>query len=471
MVLLVVLCCFCFTLFTDWYGEQPNGVARKPKIGSAAAHEANPEVDVITSTQPFPLPQGEAFPEPSFSWNTVRQFAKESKNVDFETKPFGVTESWKSPSRSGHASPVAFDDKVILMSGGPFGVELSAYELTTGSEVWSRSLSEAPVTAKHSKGAAVSSTPTVADRTVIACWSDSSDVWMVGLEGNGSERWRYHVGPTNSQWGFNASPVTYRGLVYVNIDNEYGGNVVALNVASGDLVWRQSRPDGYEGSYSSPLIVTEESGNAIVVLSGLQSVVAMDAASGVPQWSLPAVSDVSAATPIYESGFLVASSGYRRHHLIAMEFRNGIQRAPQAVWAASKPSEVPYVPTPIIREGVLYVVQDDGIAQATDLQSQKSLWRKRLGFAVTSSPTWIEGAIFVCGEAGQCVALSPTTGDKTGELELRESIFASPTVIGSRLLVRTKESLCCFDLTAHAAIDQSTQPNASNVSSSRFQKP
>ncbi len=101
-----------------------------------------------------------------------------------------------------------------------------------------------------------------------------------------------------------------------------------------------------------------------------------------------------------------------------------------------------------MNDGKLYVVQDDGIAQAIDLRSGKPIWKKRLGFAVTASPTWIDGLILVCGENGRCLALEPTAGDTVFELDVQEPIFASPTLAAGRMLLRTKANLHCFDLSS-----------------------
>ncbi len=341
VIFLLVLACFCLTLFTDWYGEYPG---KSKSIVSARSNASRREtlakVEVVTSTRPFPLPKDDAIAAASTSWNTVRQFDRSSSKTAKEPTRLKLTELWNVRSKGGHSGPVVCGDYGVLVSGESAGVQITAYELTTGTEAWSKSLSDQPVATKHVKGAAVSSTPAVAHDSLVACWSDSDDVWMVRLAANGKELWRYRVGPTNSQWGFNASPVLYRGLVYLNVDNQIAGLVVAVNAETGELVWRQTRPEGYEGSYSSPLIIRDASEDAVLVLSGLQCVVGLDAASGQPLWTLPAVSDVSAATPVYEDGFLVASSGFRQHHLIALEFKNGHRHVPQPVWAASKPSEV-----------------------------------------------------------------------------------------------------------------------------------
>ena len=104
------------------------------------------------------------------------------------------------------------------------------------------------------------------------------------------------------------------------------------------------------------------------------------------------------------------------------------------------------MPTPVLRDDRLYLVQDDGIAIAIDIRSGKPFWKKRLGFAVTASPTWLKGTILACGESGQCLTLDPANGNTLSAIDLREPIFASPTVWGARLFVRARDKLHCFDI-------------------------
>ncbi len=72
---------------------------------------------------------------------------------------------------------------------------------------------------------------------------------------------------------------------------------------------------------------------------------------------------------------------------------------------------------------------------------EKATW-----FSCNGIPTWLKDDLFICGEQGQCIILEPSTGNKLFEIELGEPLFASPTLCGPNLLLRTREALHCFHL-------------------------
>ncbi len=403
-------------------------------------------VDVVVSEESYPQLASEGTGARGHSWLTsLHPDASHSGTSDSIS---ALNLEWKTPCGPGHGAPVVFRDLIMLVNGDEKGVDLTAYQLATGEYAWRRSLSSSAVQAKHPKGAASTSTPLVVGDRVIVCWSDMQQVWMASFDREGKEVWRSRVGETNSQWGFNSSPAPHRGLVFINVDNQYAGFVSAYNVANGKLVWRQTRPDGVEGSYSSPLVIADSTGEAIVVIAGLKALTALDAKSGNALWILSTVSDVSAATPVLSGSFLVASSGYKDYRLSVSEFEGGIFTKPRERWARNKPSEVPYVPTPLLSASHLFAIQDDGIAQCYELSSGKLIWKKRLGTSITASPMWLNGSILVCGESGVLLLVDPGTGQTTASLSLASPVFASPSLSGERLLVRTRNDLNCFQKVA-----------------------
>jgi len=398
--------------------------------------------NVVVGGDSYPQSASDGVSAIGYSW--LASLQSDEEPLEPLSKSSGLSLLWKVPCGPGHGAPTGFHDLIVLITGGEEGVDLHAYQLATGESPWSQCLSTSAVRPLHHKGAATTSTPVVVGERVVVCWSDMQQVWMASFDGEGKEDWRIGVGATNAQWRFNSSPAHYRGLVFINVDNQEAGFVSAFDAESGKLVWRQARPDGFEGSYSSPLVIADESGEAIVVLAGLKIMTALDGASGRILWTLPAVSDVSAATPVFSNSYLVASSGYRHHRLSVNEFRNGIFLPPIEVWSRNRASEVPYVPTPLLSADKIFVMHDDGIAQCYALASGKTIWKKRLGTAITASPMWLRGSILVCGESGAMLLVDSRSGDLIDSKSLSEPILASPCVTGERLLIRTQRDLQCF---------------------------
>ncbi len=445
LALLIVAICFVASQFTGWYEWSDV----RSHVRLLSQRRSNTKVEVQLSTKPYPQSAEGIVGTSGHSWLTSLQCEADILDVAKrlqEPSPSisDLSLQWKIPCGQGHGAPVAFQDLIVLVTGSDQGVDLHAYQQATGAHAWSRRLCSSAVRALHSKGAPASSTPLCVGDRVIVCWSDMQQVWMASFDAEGKQLWRSPVGATNSQWGFNASPAQYRGLVFINVDNQFSGFVQAVDVETGKLMWRQRRPDGFEGSYSSPLVINSVSGEAIVAISGLNTLTGLDAVSGKILWDLPVVADVSAATPVYDNSFLVASSGFRENRLSVSEFKHGLVAPPVELWSRTKSSEVPYVPTPLLSKDRVFVVQDDGIAQCFVLATGKLVWKKRIGSTVTASPMWLGGSILICGENAALLQLDAESGEVKDSMVLSEPMYATPCVSEGQVLVRTLGELLCF---------------------------
>lgn len=105
---------------------------------------------------------------------------------------------------------------------------------------------------------------------------------------------------------------------------------------------------------------------------------------------------------------------------------------------------VSYVPSPLVDRGLLYIVNDQGIATCFDATTGKVHWRKRLGGNFTSSPVLAAGKIYVSNEEGTTLVLrAGTEFEQLAENKLPDGQFATPAIIGNRIYVRGTEFLYC----------------------------
>ena len=62
-----------------------------------------------------------------------------------------------------------------------------------------------------------------------------------------------------------------------------------------------------------------------------------------------------------------------------------------------------------------------------------------------STPVYADGRIYIAGRKGTVVVLEPgESGKVLAENELGEEITASPAIAGSRIYIRTWDTLYCF---------------------------
>jgi len=109
---------------------------------------------------------------------------------------------------------------------------------------------------------------------------------------------------------------------------------------------------------------------------------------------------------------------------------------------------VPQLPSPVIYQNVLYMVNDNGIVTTLNPETGAVIKQGRLTGApgaVYASPIAADGHLFFTTEAG-AIAVLPPTGDLTPLVvnDLKEGTYATPAVADGRLYVRTSRGLWAF---------------------------
>lgn len=115
------------------------------------------------------------------------------------------------------------------------------------------------------------------------------------------------------------------------------------------------------------------------------------------------------------------------------------------VWEYRK--GLPYVPSPLVYRGVLYMVRNGGILTCLDAPSGRLLKQLRLpsNEGYYASPVAGDGKIFVVSEAG--VATVVNAGSATATLsshDFGERTMGTPVLADGRVYLRTEKALYCF---------------------------
>ena len=110
---------------------------------------------------------------------------------------------------------------------------------------------------------------------------------------------------------------------------------------------------------------------------------------------------------------------------------------------------LPNVPSPLLHEGVVYLIKDGGILTALSAEDGSVLKQGRLREAMGryySSPVAADCKIYAADEDGQISVIQPGADwSVTRTIAMGEEIYATPVVMDGRLFVRTQAALYCFD--------------------------
>src|SRR4029453_2314600 len=104
----------------------------------------------------------------------------------------------------------------------------------------------------------------------------------------------------------------------------------------------------------------------------------------------------------------------------------------------------PYTSTPLLYDGLLYVVTDNGILSAYDRASGQRVYQQRVGNAggFSASPVAAAGRIYLSSEEGDIfVVRAGRTFELLSTNPMREIVMATPALSGDMLIVRTLTQL------------------------------
>jgi outer membrane protein assembly factor BamB len=132
--------------------------------------------------------------------------------------------------------------------------------------------------------------------------------------------------------------------------------------------------------------------------------------------------------------------------LLAIKPGGGGELGDQAlVWKHSR--GIPYVATPVIDHGILWIVKEGGIVTKLDATSGELLQEERVpGFGnYFASPVAGDGKVYFTSESGTVsIVASQRDWHVLSSHDFHEKIYATPCLRGDRLYLRTERALYCF---------------------------
>ena len=381
-------------------------------------------------------------------WPWWRGPSRDNKARPDQTPPlsWGPTENvvWKAdvPGR-GHGSPCLWGDRIFLATADDAAKTqyVLCYDRKTGQQLWQTEIHHGGFMHSHAKGSHASVTPACDGQRVFVNFMVQDAVWATALDLQGKIVWQKKAAPFKSLHGYGPSPLIYKSLVIIPADNPGPNFLSALRRDTGDVVWRIRRTD-YQ-SFGSPN-VGRIAGRDQLIVMGPHEVTSYDPTSGKRIWYCAGPTKEHATTAVFDEHTVYASAGFPDKRLYAMRADgSGDVTATHTLWKMMKDGS--FVPTPLLHEGLLYVVNDRGLAMCLDAATGATVWSHKLDGMFSASPVLVGDKLFVPDEAGRTFILK--TG-RSFELvatnDLKDGGFATPVICASRIYLRTLHHLYCL---------------------------
>jgi outer membrane protein assembly factor BamB len=361
----------------------------------------------------------------------------------------------KLPGR-GASTPIVWEDRIFLTCGVEGKNVLLCYD-RKGKELWRTEIGDA----KQFKSAKGSSTnpSAVTDGKHVFVYFKSGDfgavdfsghmVWQMNLQEKYGEDTLWHDVGT--------SPVLSKNHVIATVMHSGPSYLAAFEKETGKLVWKQDRNTGAPSesaqSYTTPVVVQDGDQELIVVL-GADYVTGHDAASGKELWKVGTLNPRkngffrSISSAVVSDGVVIAP--YARGGTVTAIKLGGMGDVTDTHVLWTKENLGADVPTPIAKDGKVYLCNDKGQISCLDLKTGDPLWttqpEKKRATTVSASPILAGGKLYITREDGKTYVITPEKESKVvAENTLQgEFILATPVFVDGRVLVRTNDHLYCF---------------------------
>ena len=415
--------------------------------------------------------------------------------------------AWKTSVPYGQSSPVVVGNRLFGTASEGERLITFCLDARTGKELWRREVRREHRQVAFKANDAASPTPAADENGVVSFFAEFG---LVSYNNDGQVSWSYRLGPFKNFYGMAGSPIIDAGMVVLICDQQSASFVIALDRSKGTLRWKTERPGSSLG-WSTPMVFRPDATRAELIVLGSLRLDAYDLGSGAPRWWLPVASNGAIGTPVAHGDIVVISTlGSNEPELMTFaaalakydknkdgrlspeEFRDdpdygehfgwidenddkfidarewdvarslGVgdwgtiavrpgnargQLQPSAIsWRLQK--NIPYIPTPLLYQGVYYMVKTGGIITSLDPATGKILKQGRSSGALGeyyASPVAADGKIFLANTEGKVSVLKAgAQWEVLAVNDLADEVSATPALSDGRLYVRTRGVLYCF---------------------------
>jgi outer membrane protein assembly factor BamB len=368
---------------------------------------------------------------------------------------------WKVPLPGrGSGTPVVWGDLVFVTTaeaadgntrataGRMHKFTVIALDRKTGKIAWQQvAREEAPHEAAHPDNGTFASPSAVTDGEHVIASFESRGIYAYDMRG--TLVWQKDLGDKRmrSTFGEGSTPALYGNRLVIVWDHQGESFITVLDKRTGEEVWRQPRKE--IDTWFTPLVV-DVNGKAQVITGAMNQIQSYDLETGAVVWHTSGLTMNPIPSPVAEGGMVILMSGFRGNSLKAIHLaqaKGDITGTPAIAWTLAR--DTPYVPSPLLYDGVLYVLKsNNGILSVFDAKTgtpHYALQRLDAVPNVFASPVGAAGRVYIPGREGDTVVLKHGPAFEVLAVNsLDDGFDASPALVDGEIYLRGYKALYCI---------------------------
>ena len=353
---------------------------------------------------------------------------------------------WRVPvPGAGNSSPIVWGDRLYLTTAQNNGAKLAllAFSRADGKLLFESIVPQDGIEHAHFKNGHASATPATDGTMIYASFGRHG---LVGFDMNGKIVWHRKFGPIDNYHGPAGSPILYKDRVFLYQDHEGSSAqkafVAAFDARTGKTVWETPRSETV--GWGTPVVISA-GGRDELVLNSQRRVAAYDPITGKELWMVRGMTFEVIPTPVVGEGLVFTSSGRAGPTLAIRPGGNGDVTSTHVVWSTPKGS--PFVPSGVVHDGLLYLVNDmQSILTVYEAKTGTLVYQGRMGVAqregFSASPVVVNNELFFTNDDGETFVVK---GGREFALlhtnSLGERTLASPALVDGIWYWRTARHL------------------------------
>ena len=384
----------------------------------------------------------------------------------------GLIDSWSQDGENlvwradfvGRSTPAVFDGRACAIGRVGEGVDIqeivTCWDAGTGDKLWERRFNVYHTTVPFTRAGWASVT---GDPETGYLYAHGVDGHLWCLDRDGSTVWEWNLGEDVGRYsgygGRTHTPILDEDQLLLTVIGINWGDQApprhryfSFDKKTGQVLWVSS-PGGTPAdlnTYSTPVVAMVD-GQRLLIGGGADGgVYALKARTGEKVWAFQLSKRGINVSPVVSENTVYVSHSEENMdegvlgRVVALDASTGKEkwRSPQSVGYSS----------PMVHEGVLYVVDNSANLHALDGETGEDLWVHNFGTVGKGSPVWADGKIYVTEVNGNFHIIKPGPEGATAldeeHIDMPEGryaeIYGSPAVAYGRIYFASENGMFCL---------------------------